>query len=226
MYKDKKILAIITARGNSKRLPGKNIKPFLGKPLIAWTIKEAKRSKYIDRVIVSTDSGKIAQISKKYGAEAPFMRPKRIASDTADSNSVIMHALSWIKKNEENSPYDYFILLQPTSPLRKAKHINEAIIKIIDHPRADALVSVYEATNMSVLGRIGAKGYLKHIRSKCNRKLFVINGAIYISKAAFFIEYRDFYKRNCLSFIMDKKDSVDIDTLADWNYAEYLAKNY
>lgn len=96
MINNKTILALIPARGGSKGLPGKNIKPLLGKPLIAWTIEQAKKNKYFDRIIVSTDSEEIAEISKEYGAEVPFLRPKELARDDSPTSDAIMHAINWV----------------------------------------------------------------------------------------------------------------------------------
>src|SRR3989344_4667559 len=101
MIKDQTVLAIVLARGGSKRIPGKNIRPVFGKPLIAWTIEAAKKSKYIDRIIVSTDDSKIAQVAKKYGADVPFKRPEDLSSDTATSISAILHTLKWIKEHDK-----------------------------------------------------------------------------------------------------------------------------
>jgi len=106
MYKGKNTLGLISARGGSKGLPRKNIKPLLGKPLIAWTIEQALASKYFDRVIVSTDDEEIAEISKKYGAEVPFIRPKELAEDNAKGIEVVLHTIDWLKKNDRRKQYD------------------------------------------------------------------------------------------------------------------------
>ena len=136
------ILGIIPARGGSKRLPGKNIKMLMGKPLIAWTIESAKKS-HLNRVIVSTDDLKIAKIAKRHGAEVPFLRPANLAGDKLGIEPVLVHALGWLKKEEGYKP-DAIALLMPTSPLRQAKHIDEAI-RIFKEKRCDSVVSVIEA---------------------------------------------------------------------------------
>jgi len=123
MFNGKKILAIIPARGGSKRLPNKNILPMGSKPLIAWSIESAKESKYVDDVIVSTDSQAIYDVAQKYGAHTPFIRPLELAQDDTRSIDVVIHALEFFKKEK----YDYVILLQPTSPLREASDIDGAI---------------------------------------------------------------------------------------------------
>ena len=140
MYNNKEVLAIIPARGGSKRLPGKNIKDLNGKPLIAWTIDAALRSKYIDKSVVSTDDEIIAEISQKYGAEVPFIRPKELATDTASSIDVILHAINFYKTKGE--PFEYVILLQPTSPLRTTEDIDHAFEMLNEETKA--IVSVCE----------------------------------------------------------------------------------
>jgi CMP-N,N'-diacetyllegionaminic acid synthase len=125
IIKNKKIIAIIPARGGSKGLPGKNIKRLAGKPLIAWTIEQAKKSGWIDKLIVDTDDEKIAEIARKYGAEVPFLRPKELAQDKSSIYDVIFHALDWFKKI--GLDFDSVALLEPTSPLRKDDDIDNAV---------------------------------------------------------------------------------------------------
>src|SRR3989339_1726633 len=141
MYKKKNIIAIIPARAGSKGLPGKNIRLLLGKPLISWTIEHALSSKYIDKVIVSTDDRKIAEISRKCGAAVPFIRPAKLATDKAKGIDVILHAVRWFEK--KRNKFDLIMLLQPTSPLRTAGDI-EAAIELLFEKKAGAVVSVCE----------------------------------------------------------------------------------
>ena len=122
MIGDKSVLALIPARGGSKGVPGKNIRPAGGKPLIAWTIEAAKCSRYIDRLILSTDDPAIVAVAKQFGCDVPFMRPAELATDQADSMVVVRHALQAIGER-----YDYLVLLQPTSPLRIAADIDAAV---------------------------------------------------------------------------------------------------
>ena len=136
------ILAIIPARGGSKSIPRKNIKNLGTKPMIAWSIEAALKSN-IDRVIVTTDDKEIAEVAKKYGAKTPFIRPSELAQDTTPTEPVLKHTLEWLKENENYTP-DAVVLLQPTSPLRQAEHINEAI-KIFKQKNPDCLISVHEA---------------------------------------------------------------------------------
>jgi CMP-N,N'-diacetyllegionaminic acid synthase len=143
-YKNKTILAIIPARGGSKGIPGKNIKPLAGKPLIAWTIEATKGSRYIDRTIISTDDEDIARVSSEYGAEVPFMRPKEISGDLATDIEFILHALDFFEKSEGFLP-DIVLRLPPTSPLRTSMHIDMGIETLVDTVDADASRPIVEA---------------------------------------------------------------------------------
>ncbi len=142
MAKKHKIIALITARGGSKGIPDKNIKNFCGKPLIAWTIIEARKSKLVDRVIVSTDSEEIAKIARKYGAETPFTQPQALAQPHGKLEYVLKYAVDWLKKNEDYN-VNYVVWLLPTNPLRTAKHIDEAI-KLALKKNTDCVVAASE----------------------------------------------------------------------------------
>lgn len=142
MTKKHKIIALITARGSSKGISGKNIKNFCGKPLIAWTIIEALKSKRVDRVIVSTDNEKIAKIAKKYGAETPFMQPQELAQSHSKLEYVLKYVIDWLKKNE-NYNTEYIAWLLPTNPLRTATHIDGAI-KLSLEKNTDCVVAASE----------------------------------------------------------------------------------
>ena len=139
LFEEKKLLAIIPARANSKRLPGKNLAELGGKPLIAWTIEAALNSKHVDRVVVSTDSEEIAQISVEWGAEVPFIRPAKLAADDVPSSCVIQHVIDQI--HSKSLQYEYFVLLQPTSPLRTSDHIDQAVT-LFETKRPDSVISV------------------------------------------------------------------------------------
>mgnify|MGYP001361359468 CR=1 FL=1 len=208
MINGKSVLAIIPAREGSKRIPGKNIKMLGDKPLIAWTIKAAERSEYIDRLIVSTDSNKIAKVAKDWGIEVPFIRPPHLATDEASSEDVILHAIEYLKQNE-TLEYDYLILLQPTSPFRTNIHIDEAINKLVSSADGDSLVGVCD-------NKQGSTKKLKDLTGRNEHSTYVVNGSIYICKTKIFIEDHSFYKSNCLKFSMSKESSLDIDTENDW----------
>lgn len=224
MYNAKKILAVITARGGSKRLPDKNILNLAGKPLIAWTIEAGSRSKYIDKLIVSTDSEKIAEISKQYGAEVPFIRPDYLSNDTADSISVLKHAIEFYNKE-----FDYVMLLQPTSPLRTVEDIDGAIKQLNDE--FDAVVSVSEVEHSPLWSNtlppnLSMKDFIREeVKGKRSQDLptyYRLNGAIYVSKISYLYENNGFMGAKTKAYIMSKEKSIDIDDEMDLKIAEYF----
>jgi len=220
----KKYLAIIPARGGSKRLPNKNILFLNGKPLIEWTIQAAKKSKYIDNIIVTSDSDKILEIAKHNDVLA-LKRPQELATDYATTVDVIKHVLT------EFNEYEYIVLLQPTSPLRNEKHIDEAI-EMLETKKADAVVSVCEMEHSPLWSNIlhsdlSMKNFLreeiKNKRSQDLEKYYRLNGAIYICKKDKFLQENTlFLKDNIFAYIMDRKSSVDIDDEVDFKLAEVL----
>src|SRR3989344_1136699 len=187
-YKDKIILAVITARGGSKRLPRKNIKLLNGKPMIAYAIEAVKYSKYTDRLIVSTDDPEIANISRQYGAETPFIRPNELSDDTASSLTVLQHAVKWMEDKENFKP-DIVVLIQPTSPLVLAEDVNETIEKMVDND-TNSCFSVCEITQrpewMFIVDGDMARPYIKNVpeiaRFQDFPPLFITNGAVYAMK--------------------------------------------
>ena len=226
----KKALAIITARGGSKSLPGKNIKILAGKPLIAWTIEAALKSKYLDRVLVSTDDKNIAAIAKKYGAEVPFLRPKKLATDKTPTVPVLLHALRWLKLNEGYKP-DAVVTLQPTSPLRLTKHI-DAALRLFNKTGADSVVSVCRVEHspywmMKVKGdRVSPfmKDYSERKRRQDLLPVYRPNGAIYITRYDVLTKTKRILGRNTRAIVMDAESSVDIDTAMDFKLAETVLK--
>jgi CMP-N-acetylneuraminic acid synthetase len=143
MIQNKTVLAIIPARGGSKRILNKNIKDFAGKPLIAWTIIEAKKSSYIDRLITSTDSKEIAAVARELGSEVPFLRPAELASDAVQDFPVFLHALEYLREKENYIP-DIVVQLRPTSPLRVVEDIDKAIELLANHAEVDSVRTVTE----------------------------------------------------------------------------------
>jgi len=224
MYQNKTFLAIIPARGGSKRLPRKNILDLNGKPLIAWTIEAGFKSKYIDKVVVTSDDEEILDISKDYGAEI-IRRPDELASDTATTFDAIKHAIDNLEK------YDYIVLLQPTSPLRNEKHIDEAI-ELLESRNADAIVSVCEMDHSplwsNTLPEDGSmNSFLRddvlNKRSQDLEKNYRLNGAIYICETNKLLENKGFFlKNNIFAYKMDGKSSIDIDEEIDFKIAEVL----
>ncbi|MDP8230768.1 MAG: acylneuraminate cytidylyltransferase family protein [Candidatus Gorgyraea atricola] len=228
MIQGKKVLSLISARGGSKRLPGKNIRDIAGKPLIAWTIEQAKNSKYIDRVIVSTDDRKISEVATRYGADMPFLRPWELAKDDSKGIDVAVHAIEWMEKN--NTPYDLLILLQPTSPLRRSVDIDKAIESIF-LKNASAIVSVCETEHhpfwANILPENGCmKNFLdKRIVNKNRQELplfYRLNGAIYIAYADYIKSHKTFFGNKTYAYIMPTERSVDIDSEIDIKFAEFL----
>ncbi|MBF0504253.1 MAG: acylneuraminate cytidylyltransferase family protein [Candidatus Omnitrophica bacterium] len=230
MYKNQRIIALVPARGGSKGLPHKNIRLLEGKPLIAWTIEQAKKSKYIDRVIVSTDDKKIANISKQYQAQVPFLRPAALATDKAAMMDVVFHAMEWIKRN--NDSYDLIMLLQPTSPLRKSRDIDDAI-KWLFKKNAKAIVSVCKTEHhpygANVLPKNGCMGTFirPEIVNKNRQQLPVfyrINGAIYLANWSYLKKNRQFLGKKTYAYIMPAVRSVDIDSHMDFEFAGFCLK--
>jgi CMP-N,N'-diacetyllegionaminic acid synthase len=230
MLKNKKIIGIIPARGGSKGIPRKNIKILAGKPLIAYTIEAALKSKYLDRVIVSTEDKEIAQISKKYGAEV-IKRPKKLATDTARIIDVIFYLLKILKREEKYIP-EIVILLQPTSPLRTSNDIDKAIDIFLKN-KCESVISVCETTPFLYLAFKIAKNYLRPIFSKKYftqrrqdlTKVYIPNGAIYISTPKNLLKYKGFYSKKTLPYIMPVSRSIDIDTREEFKIAEICLKN-
>jgi CMP-N,N'-diacetyllegionaminic acid synthase len=231
MYKNNKFLAIIPARGGSKGIPHKNIYDINGRPLIFYTINEALKSKYLDGVIVSTDNDEIANVSKFYGAEVPFMRPAELATDTAKTISVIIHAVTELQKI--GRIFDFVVILQPTQPLRKSDHIDEAIEHIINDNH-DNLISVSEVRDHPLLIRsIRNEGFLKKLlneNSTVRRQDFEgyyrVNGAIYINKINKLLNEELSLNDNKWPYIMDQKYDLDIDCIEDIERFKYLLKVY
>ena len=225
MIYQSKVIALIPARSGSKGLLNKNILECSGMPLIAWTIEAAKKSRYIDKVLVTTDSEKIVEVAKCHGAWAPFIRPESFASDSASSLDVIKHTINYLKIN--NYFYDLIVYLQPTSPLRTSAHI-DAAIELYSNERknnCDTLVSVYEVDKKyNWLMKQDDQGYigfneninLENPQRQSLKQLYMPNGAIYISRAK---NFDGFYKGKVIPYVMPRELSIDIDTQEDFNQA-------
>jgi len=230
MIDGKSVLAIIPARGGSKGVPRKNIKDLCGKPLIVWTIEQALKSKYIDRLIVSTEDKEIAEISRKHGAEVPFLRPIELAQDDTPGIEPLLHCINWLKNNENYYP-DYVCTLQCTSPFRKSIHIDEALEKLI-REKADSIIGVCESEISPYWmknienGRLVdfVNGSHKYTRRQDLPIVYRLNGAIYIGKTDILVNNRSWYTDNTLPYIMSQEDSIDIDTMMDFKLAEIIMK--
>jgi len=228
MIKGKKVLAIIPARGGSKRLPRKNVLPLQGKPLIAWSIDAGLNSNYVDRVVVSTDCNEIAEISKQYGADVPFMRPEDIAGDTATTDSVILHMIDMLSSTEA---FDIIVILQPTSPLRRSTDIDEAL-EMLDAKQGNGVVSVCECEHSPLWSNIiptdGNMGSfiredIKGKRSQDLPSYYRLNGAVYAFTTDALIANQGInYTDSVFSIEMPTLRSVDIDHELDFKLAEVI----
>ena len=224
MYKDKTFLAVIPARGGSKGLPRKNIKNLCGKPLIAWSIEAGLRSKYIDEVMVTTDDEEIAKISKEFGANVPFLRPKELASDTATTFDAIKHTIDFYKDTYKKT-YDYIILLEPTSPLREKEDIDNMIKKMVENEKnADSLISIGEVhEHPSIMKKI-LDGRLvnychelkAHSRRQDNDKAYFPYGVGYIVKTDVLLKEKTFYTKKNTFFEIKRYQCYEIDDIYDF----------
>lgn len=229
MYQNKKILAVIPARGGSKGIPKKNITMLDGLPLIAYTLKSAEYSKYLDRIIVSTEDFEIKKVAELYGGEVPFLRPIELAQDDSKTIDCILHTIDTLKSLGEI--YDYVVILQCTSPLRKAWHIDEAIAKMISENRT-SLVSVSKVEEHPILMRtLNTDGTLKNllnvsstVRRQDFPSFYKVNGAIYIQKIDENLNKDTSLNDGKLAYIMDRKYTVDIDEYLDVRKVELYLK--
>lgn len=234
-----KILAVIPARGGSKAVAGKNTRLFAGKPLIAWTIEEAKKSKMLTRIIVSTDSEETAEVARQYGAEVPFMRSAEISGDLATDVEFFDHALEWLKTNEDYTP-DILLRLPPTSPLRTAEHIDEGIKKLTSTPGADACRPIVEvekhpykfwkiARDEKWLEPFLPKNFTgfdepHNLPRQLLPKVYRHTGAMDVLWTQTLREQRSTSGKRLTYFFMDQESSVNIDSLFDFELAEFLMR--
>ena len=224
-----RVLGLITARGGSKGIPGKNIKLLAGKPLLGYTA-EAARDSRITRTILSTDDEAIARVAREFGIDVPFMRPKELALDHSKSIDVVQHAIKWLKENAAEE-YDYVMILQPTSPCRTSDDIN-AVIAIAEETGADSVMSEVEMPNFSpqkthkiIDGKIhpyfeeAAEGGTPSRRQDL-AKAYRRNAAIYLTKTNLLLA-GDMFGRDSRAYIMPEERSVDIDNPIDFELAEF-----
>jgi CMP-N,N'-diacetyllegionaminic acid synthase len=221
MIGKKKVIAIIPARAGSKGLPGKNIRPMCGKPLIAWSIEKAKLSKYLDMVLVTTDCEKTASIAKQFGAYVPFLRPDELAMDQSSTYDAISHALDYLYK-EEGQSFDYVVLLEPTSPLREDSDIDRMLEKlIVMSDEFDSIVSIGEVDeHPSIIRRVkGAKleSFCSDLRQterrQDNEPAYFPYGVAYIAKTEALLDQNTFYTYRCTHFIIKSYQTYEIDSI-------------
>lgn len=230
MYKEKKILAVVTARGGSKGLPGKNIRILNGKPLIAWTIEQVHSSKFIDELVVSTNSNEIAKVCEAYNVEIPELRPDYLATDEASSMDVLEYVLN--KEEKSGYAYDYIILLEPTSPLRKKGDLDNIIQLAIDNPEKDGVISVgkIQLEHPMIVKKISGNGviipYISELsavyqRQQHDEALFPY-GVGYLIKTSVFKKEHSIYTSNIMPYYIERWQNYEIDDIYDFKCIETI----
>lgn len=223
------ILTVITARGGSKTVPGKNIAPLGGKPLIGWTIEAALGTPRFGRIIVSTDDEEIAEVARGWRVEVPFIRPKELAGDASPHIPVVQHAVDWVETHGGDPP-DYILLLQPTTPFRTSEDIEGAVRLILD-ARCDSVLGVCEAATHPYLAkRITLNGRIENFLEPPEGYLarqtlppaYALNGAIYLVRRDVLMEKGTFQTDNTRAYIMPPERSLDIDTPWDLTLANLI----
>ena len=228
MYKNKRILCTINARGGSKGIPGKNIRELGGLPLIAWSIREARRSAYIDRVIVSSDDEAILAVARAHGAETPFVRPAELARDDTPGVDPVLHAVEALKPEA----YDYVVLLQPTSPCRTVADVDGAIAQCLDNAWpcligvTEMPASPYYAFTMEPDGRmapvIAQQSF--HTRRQTLPRTVKPNGAVYVADCAWLAATHSYLTPETRGYEMPRERSWDIDEPLDFDICELILK--
>ncbi len=232
MYKDKRILAVVTARGGSKGLPHKNILELNGKPLIAHTLDKMRDSKYLDGCFVSTDSKEIADVCEKHGFSVPELRPDELATDTASSVDVLLYTIDLLEKKGEK--YDYLILLEPTSPLRKIDDIDNIIEIAVNNAEADGVISVgrVHLEHPSIVKKIGENGYIKpyveggqfFYQRQLEDAAYFPYGVGYLVKISRFKETKSIYMDKMLPYQIERWQNFEIDDIYDFKCIEAIMK--
>jgi N-acylneuraminate cytidylyltransferase len=221
------VLALVPARGGSKGVPRKNIRLVGGKPMIAWTIEAARGSRYIDRLVLSSDDQAIVDVAVECGCDAPFIRPAELASDQADSMSVIRHAIDRLPER-----FEYVVLLQPTSPMRRTQDIDGAIAHCVDRG-APACVSICEAEKSPFwMLRLDPEGIVHPLfpadqiphRRQDAPSVFALNGAVYVARTDHLERGGTFLAPGAIGYPMPRERSLDVDTELDLAIADFLLK--
>jgi len=231
MYKDHVVVCVIPARGGSKGVPRKNIKPFAGKPLIAYTIEQSLQSEYIDRTIVSTEDREIANISRQYGAQVPFMRPDDLAGDQVATVDVLLHTINWLEE-EDKYNFDILVLLHTTTPLRAVKDI-DSCIRLLVEEKADDVFSVTEAHRNPYFNMVeeGSDGFVRLVKEglysarQFAPKVYDMNASIYVWWKNILKEEKKIFLKKSKAYVMPKERSIDIDDDFDFKIAEFLCMN-
>jgi N-acylneuraminate cytidylyltransferase len=220
-------IAVIPARGGSKRIPGKNIKVFAGKPIIAWSIDAANRSGLFDRVVVSTDNENIASVSREYGAEIPFMRPSDLADDFTGTNAVVKHAIQWFQ--EQGESVTYACCIYATAPFLQAGYLQQGFELLLEHGVSYAFSVTSFPFPVQRAIRINAEGFVEPIwpqhigsRSQDLEEAYHDAGQFYWGKADAFLEDASLFSSGSFPVILPRHLVQDIDTLEDWRRAELM----
>jgi CMP-N,N'-diacetyllegionaminic acid synthase len=234
MYKGKRILALIPARGGSKGLPGKNIRKLAGKPLLGWSVEQALASKRIDKVMVSTDNETIAAVGRRYGAKVPFLRPKVFAGDSSPVSEAILHVVRTLQTMGEH--YDIVILVECTSPVRYPKDLDDAIARLVDNPAAHSVVGAVPLTHEHPMWTFRlANGYLTsfiaggHSPKNCRRQALEATYLPYGHYLTWWKNYelrKTFYQPKTLPHFLKREQMVEIDDEVDFFIAESIMKKY
>lgn len=223
----REVLGLITARGGSKGIPRKNLAPLAGKPLLAWTVEAALASRAVGRLVLSTDDEEIARVGADLGAETPFLRPAHLAGDASPHDQVVLHAVQWLEENQGYAP-DFVLLLQPTSPLRAARDIDDAL-EIALKTGADGVMGVTEAKHhpnkvwaLDEDGRLEPfiprpEGYL---RRQSLRPAYAENGAVYLLRRSALLRERNLFLDRMAALVMPPERSLDVDTPWDLHLAD------
>lgn len=230
------VLALIPARGGSKSIPRKNIRPFAGHPLIAYSIASGLAAKAVTRVIVSTDDEKIAAISRQYGAETPFLRPDAFSQDNTPDLPVFQHALRWLAENEGYRP-EIIVQLRPTSPLRRVLHIDQAINSLLERPEADAVRTVcVPFQNPFKMWRIAADGFMVpliqldhpepyNLPRQALPEVYWQTGYVDVAWMQTILDKNSMTGERILPLVIDASEWIDIDSPDDWRRAERLLES-
>lgn len=232
MYKNQKILAVVTARGGSKGLPGKNIKVLNGKPLIGWTLEQIKASTLIDEAFVSTDSLEIAKVCEQFDVKVPSLRPEELARDNTSSMDVLEYTINLLE--QQGKKFDYIMLLEPTSPLRKRGDLDNIVRLACDNPEQDGVISVGEVTSEHplIMKRINENGNITPYVDESKRvyqrqqfdKVYFPYGVAYLVKVSKFKEVHTIYTDKVLPYYIERWQNYEIDDIYDFVCIESIMK--
>lgn len=231
MYRRKKLLAIIPARAGSKGLPGKNVKMLCGKPLLAWSVESARNSKYLDEVMVSTDSEEIAEVARQYGGSVPFLRPEPLSTDESPTFDAVEHVLQAYAREFARS-FDYVVLLEPTSPLREKGDIDAMVERLVDRKDCDSIISIGEVgEHPAYLKRIRGEDLLPYCaelaqttRRQDNEPAYFPYGVAYIAKTESLLREKTFYCGKSLFYKIMRHQCREIDDIYDFLAVESVMR--